>query len=154
VLVVRTGQAGDFSPYDLRLVNDSIQASEDPFKVTEVLAGFDPQLAAVEFSFKVECGPNFDCAPPAPACPPDAPAPPPINYLAKDYGSFRTLMLDRLSQLLPGWAGTSEAHLGVTFVELIAYLRDRLRSSRGATRFQCDGHWTLVVSHCRSVGTI
>ena len=65
VLVVRTGQAGDFSPYDLRLVNDAIQASEDPFKVTEVLAGFDPQLAAVEFSFKVECGPNFDCAPPA-----------------------------------------------------------------------------------------
>jgi hypothetical protein len=132
VLVVRTGQAGDFSPYDLRLVNDATQALEDPFQVTEVLTGFDPQLAAVEFSFKVECGPNFDCAPPVPACPPDAPAPPPINYLAKDYGSFRTLMLDRLSQLLPGWAGASEADLGVALVELIAYVGDRLSYQQDA----------------------
>src|ERR1700730_16725751 len=89
VLIVRTGQAGDFSPYGLRLVNDATQALEDPFEVTEVLTGFDPQLAEVEFSFKVECGPNFDCAPQPPACPPAAPEPPPINYLAKDYGSFR-----------------------------------------------------------------
>ena len=27
-----------------------------------MLAGFDPQLAEVEFSFKVECPPYFDCA--------------------------------------------------------------------------------------------
>ena len=28
-----------------------------------MLAGFDPQLAEVEFSFKVECPPFFDCKP-------------------------------------------------------------------------------------------
>ena len=132
VLVVRTGQAGDFSPYKLRLVNDATQALEDPFAVTEVLIGFDPQLAEVEFSFKVECGPNFDCAPQSPQCPPSGPVPPPINYLAKDYGSFRTVILDRLSQLLPGWAGTSEADLGVALAELIAYVGDHLSYQQDA----------------------
>ena len=50
VLVVRTSAAGDFSPYVLRLVNNAAQASEDSFEVTEVLSGFDPQLAEIEFS--------------------------------------------------------------------------------------------------------
>src|SRR6185437_12805918 len=63
VLVVRTDKSGDFSTYTLRLVNNAQQAREDSFAVTEVLTGFDPQLAAVDFSFKVECGPDFDCAP-------------------------------------------------------------------------------------------
>src|SRR6185436_4134956 len=83
-------------------------------------------------SFKVECGPDFDCAPQPPACPPNLPAPPPINYLAKDYGSFRTLILDRFSQLLPAWAGTSEADLGVALAELIAYVGDHFSYQQDA----------------------
>ena len=35
-------------------------------------AGFDPLLAEVEFSFKVECPSDFDCAPPC-TCPPERP---------------------------------------------------------------------------------
>lgn len=125
-LVIRTSQAGDFSPYTLRLVNDSTGASEDSFEVTEVLDEFDPQLSAVQFSFKVECGPNFDC-PPAPCdCPPEAATPPAINYLAKDYGSFRGVMLDRMNQLLPNWKATSEADLGIALAELISYVGDHL----------------------------
>jgi len=126
VLVIRTNKAGDFSTYTLRLVNGAAQALEDPFDVTEALAGFDPQLAEVAFSFKVECGPNFDCQPQLPDCPPPPVTLPPINYLAKDYGSFRTVMLDRLNQLLPNWGATSEADLGVALAELIAYVGDRL----------------------------
>jgi hypothetical protein len=132
ILVVRTTKAGDFSPYTLRLVNDASTAHEDPFHVTEVLDGFDTQLAEVEFSFKVECGPDFECAPQLPDCPPTTPVPPPINYLAKDYGSFRTIMLDRLSQLVPTWGGTSEADLGVALTELIAYVGDYLSYQQDA----------------------
>jgi hypothetical protein len=132
VLVVQTNKAGDFSTYVLRLVNSTTQAAEDPLDVREVLTGFDPQLAEVQFSFKVECGPNFDCKPQPPACSPIPPTPPPINYLAKDYGSFRTLILDRLNQLLPSWGGTNEADLGVALAELIAYRGDYLSYQQDA----------------------
>ena len=132
VLVVRTSVSGDFSPYTLRLVNYAPQAREDVFDLTETLAGFDPQLAEVEFSFKVECPPFFDCAPQKPNCPPDLPAPPPINYLAKDYGSFRSILLDRLNQLVPNWGAASEADIGVAMAELVAYVGDYMSYQQDA----------------------
>jgi hypothetical protein len=132
VLVVRVSEAGDFSPYKLRLVNDAAQAREDTFELTETLAGFDPELSEVEFYFKVECGPDFDCAPQPPDCPPDLPEPPPINYLAKDYGSFRTILLDRLNQLLPNWGAATEADQGVVLAELVAYVGDYLSYQQDA----------------------
>lgn len=134
ILVVRTHVAGDFSTYRLRLVKSATdaKASGPHFEITEALDGFDPQLADVSFSFKVECLQNFDCKPQAPDCPPSTITPPPINYLAKDYGSFRTLMLDRLNQLLPGWGSTSEADFGVALAELIAYVGDRLSYQQDA----------------------
>ncbi len=132
ILVIRTDRAGDFSTYALRLVNGASQALGDPFEVTEALAGFDPQLAEVQFSFKVECGPSFDCQQQPPTCAPAADTPPSINYLAKDYGSFRQIMLDRLSQLLPGWNPSNEADLGVALAELIAYVGDNLSYQQDA----------------------
>ena len=132
ILVIRTSTAGDFSPYTLRLVNNAAAAAQDNFEVTETLAGFDPQLAEVTFSFKIDCPPYFDCKPPAPNCPPDTPTPPPINYLAKDYGSFRTILLDRLNQLLPSWGATSEADMGIVLAELIAYAGDQLSYQQDA----------------------
>jgi hypothetical protein len=131
-LVVRVNEAGDFSPYKLRLVNDAAQAREDSFELTETLVGFDPELSEVEFSFKVECGPDFDCAPQPPDCPPDLPEPPAINYLAKDYGSFRTILLDRLNQLLPNWGAAAEADQGVVLAELVAYVGDYLSYQQDA----------------------
>jgi hypothetical protein len=58
--------------------------------------------------------------------------PPPINYLAKDYGSFRTLILDRLNQLLPASVGNNEADLPVVLAELIAYRADLLSYQQDA----------------------
>ncbi len=126
ILVVRVSQWGDFSPYTFQLVNNATNAAQDSFQVTEALSGFDPQLAEVTFSFKVQCGPEFDCAPIPPDCPPDLPTPPPINYLAKDYPTFRQVMLDRMNQLLPSWGATSEADMGIMLAELVAYAGDQL----------------------------
>lgn len=126
VLLIGTNKPGDFSPYTLRFVKDSSTAPEDPFELTEVPDEFDLQLAEVQFSFKVECAPNFDCKPQSPYCLPVPVIPPPINYLAKDYGSFRGIMLDRLRQLLPNWNPSNEADLGVALAELIAYVGDYL----------------------------
>ena len=51
---------------------------------------------------------------------------PEIDYLAKDYASFRRLMLDQLSLLAPEWQEGSPADLGHSLVELLAYAADYL----------------------------
>jgi hypothetical protein len=53
-------------------------------------------------------------------------SPPEIDYLAKDYASFRRLMLDHLSQLVPDWREQSPADLGHAVVEVLAYAADYL----------------------------
>lgn len=126
VLVVRLDKYGDFSPYTLSLVGDAEAASEATFPITETLANFDPQLSSVTFNFKADCGPEFDCAPTPDDCAPQLPTPPPINYLAKDYTTFRQVMLDRMNQLLPAWGATSEADQGIMLAEVVAYACDQL----------------------------
>jgi hypothetical protein len=144
VLVVRTSVAGDFSPYVLQIVADARVAAEDPFAITEALPGFDPALSQVGFSFKVECPPEFDCAPPPAACPPDVPPSPPINYLAKDFGSFRTTLLDRIGQLVPTWTASTEADVGVMLAELVAYVGDHLSYQQDAVATEA------YIETCRS----
>ncbi|MEA2196073.1 MAG: hypothetical protein QOJ25_124, partial [Solirubrobacteraceae bacterium] len=117
ILLVRTDSSGDYSTYTLRLV--AAHAGESP------PADFDPLLASVAFSFKVECPSDFDCAP-ACDCGPDSAEEPAISYLAKDYDSFRRLMLDRLSLVTPGWTERVPADAGVALVELLAYVADEL----------------------------
>jgi baseplate J-like protein len=117
MLVVRTTMSGDFSQYTLRL-RASANDEQSP-------DGFDPRLSAINFSFKVECASDFDCAA-VPVCPPTPVSSPNIDYLAKDYSGFRRLMLDRLSLLAPGWRERSAADVGVALVELLAYAADNL----------------------------
>lgn len=117
ILVVRTQEAGDYSPYLLRIAV--------PGPVPQPLPGFDPAFSRVTFSFKVECRSEFDCAPDD-ACPPRTGPALQIDYLARDYASFRRLMLDRITQLVPDWRESSPADEGVTLVELLAYVADQL----------------------------
>jgi hypothetical protein len=116
-LVVRTTVFGDFSRYTLHLRAGS--GSDQP------PGGFDPRLSEIDFSFKVECPSDFDCAATQP-CPPQPAAKPDIDYLAKDYTGFRRLMLDRMNLLAPGWSERTAADVGVTLVELMAYAADNL----------------------------
>ena len=111
VLMVEVDQPGDFSIYQLRLVKDTLDES--------VPESVDPQLAAVEFSFKVECPSPFDCAP-RHVCPAEQVTLPEIDYLAKDYASFRRLMLDRMAALMPAWKERNAADLGIVLVEALA----------------------------------
>ncbi len=120
VLVARPSARGDFSKYVLALVNrDNPSLAPD---------GFDQQLSTMEFTFKVECEGDFDCMQEGmheeqePAPQPN----PPIDYMAKDYASFRRLMLDRLATIAPDWKERSPADMGVALVELLAYVGDHL----------------------------
>ncbi len=122
-LTVTVNEAGDFSLYRLRLIS----SPSDPV----VPDGFDQQLSEIEFSFKAACPSDFDCAPRR-ECPPEKLPEPRIDYLAKDYSSFRQLMLDRLSALTPGWKERNPADLQVALVELLAYVGDHLSYQQDA----------------------
>jgi len=115
--------AGDYSRYVLRLA----RSATDPRPPD----GFDPILSRIDFSFKVDCPSEFDCRR-GHVClrpPPDEPE---IDYLAKDYGSFRRLLLDRLALLLPDWRERNAADFGVAMVELLAYAGDQLSYEQDA----------------------
>lgn len=117
VLVVRTEVRGDFSTYTLALVVAGSKAH---------LTGFDPELSTVALRFKVECPTDLDCASASECGAPPAGETPRIDYLAKDFTGFRRLMLERLSTLSPSWAERSAADIGITVVELMAYVADEL----------------------------
>lgn len=117
VVTVIVDKAGDYSDYTLKLVSG--KGDQQPPE------GYDPRLCAVTFCFKIDCPSDFDCRPECP-CPPETPDAPEIDYLAKDYASFRRLMLDRMSLLAPQWRERNPADLGVALVELLAYAGDYL----------------------------
>jgi len=112
---------GDFSTYTLRLVKSDAKGRRG----TEPLDDFDPRYSSLEFSFKCECPTDLDCLPESVCSPPQGPRPE-INYLTKDYASFRQLILDRLAVLMPDWTERHAADLGITLVELLAYVGDYL----------------------------
>jgi hypothetical protein len=100
--------------------------------------GFDPRYACHEFTFHPECA-DLDCAS-QPDSPEETVAPPEIDYLAKDYGSFRQLLLDRLSLTMPAWTERHVPDLGVTLVELLAYEGDRLSYRQDAVATEAYLH--------------
>ena len=122
VLEILVNTPGDSSPYTLRLVDLDGRSP---------LPGLDELLAQVTFSFKVECPSPFDCRSDA-VCAEPADPPLQLDYLAKDYGSFRRLMLDRLSLLMPEWRERHAADLGIMLVELLAYAADQLSYEQDA----------------------
>ena len=108
-IAVRVDTPGDFSTYTL-----AIQS-----------ALLDPFYAQIEFHFKAGCPSHFDCRP-LTYCPPDVSEPPPIDYMAKDYASFRQALINLIPNLVPGWAERREADFSMTLLELLAYAGDQL----------------------------
>jgi hypothetical protein len=123
VLTINLEGPGDFSPYQLAVVAGP--------GIADPPDGFDPQLSTVSFSFKAGCPTPADCLPDN-CCPAPVRSAPDINYLAKDYGGFRQVMLDRLAVLVPGWTETHAADLGVAMVETLAYAADHLSYQQDA----------------------
>lgn len=109
-LFVELDRAGDFSTYTLRL---------------QGIERVDPRYESAQFSFKIDCPSDLDCATPC-GCAPEAPVDPELNYLAKDYASFRQLILDRMALNVPGWTERHVPDLGVALVEALAYEGDLL----------------------------
>ena len=118
ILIMRPVRDGDFSIYKLRLIRDLDNRELPP-------SGFDGILSQIDFTFKVECPTHFDCKVER-ECPPEIREEPAIDYMAKDYASFRRLMLDRMAATMPTWKERNPADLGVVLIELLAYVGDHL----------------------------
>lgn len=117
---VVTDKEGDFSTYTLRVV-----AGRDKEGKWKRHPKLDAHYDRIEFSFKADCPSDLDCKQEV-VCPPEQLAEPEINYLAKDYASFRQLILDRLALVMPDWKERHVLDLGITLVELLAYVGDHL----------------------------
>ena len=117
VLTVVVDRAGDYSTYTLSIVTSPFDATPPP--------GFDPVLASIDFSFKVECPNDFDCEE-------DSPAPSrtfidaDLDFLAKDYASFRRLMIERMGRLMPAWTDRNPAAIEMMLIEALAATADHI----------------------------
>ncbi|MDB5069130.1 MAG: hypothetical protein JWM87_241 [Candidatus Eremiobacteraeota bacterium] len=119
-------RSGDRSAYTVHLV-DERDAARPP-------EGYDVVLSHATFRFITpESAPQaaIDCERPPIALVEEAPLPE-IDYLAKDYASFRRLMIERLSLLVPDWQERNPADLGIMLVELLAYAGDYLSYEQDA----------------------
>lgn len=122
-LTFKVDRAGDFSWYEFAL--------QDPAAPQDVPEFFDPVLSSLRFSFKAQCPSDFDCADDG-ICPPTAPLEPALDYLAKDYASFRRLMLDRMASRVPGFDARHPADFNMALVELFAHVGDQLSYQQDA----------------------
>jgi hypothetical protein len=122
VLDIAVSAQGDFSTYWLSIGWQPVPADDS---WTYILAGVDRQFSVAPINFRPGCPIDFDCAPEAPPTPP-APPEPALDYLAKDYASFRQLLLDLVAQRNPTWLERNPADMGIMLLELLAYEGDYL----------------------------
>jgi hypothetical protein len=120
-LEIAVSEEGDFSTYRLAL-GWSLQPDAT---FQQQIPALDVQFSIAPINFKAGCPTDFDCRA-LKICPPDQPADPVIDYLAKDYASFRQLLIDLIPQLNPGWIERNPSDLGIALLELLAFEGDNL----------------------------
>ncbi len=110
VVSLTTKYPGDFSLYRLHIDNALV----------------DPYYNDVLFSFKANCPSDLDCEAPPRDCPPDEPVDFPVDYMARDYLSFKGALLGFASQRYPDWPDRLEADGGMMMVEIMSALGDEM----------------------------
>jgi hypothetical protein len=121
ILVVRPDKVGDMTLYTLQLVSSDDYSKPPPT--------FDTVLSKTDFSFRLDC--LDDSEPFEKLTPENIPtllssSEPTVDYMSKDYASFRKLMLDRLSLINPKWNEQNPADMGIAIIEMLAYVGDNL----------------------------
>lgn len=118
VLRLSVPDRGDFSTYTLTIKNAPT---------------LDPYFTQVPFSFYAFCPSPVDCRTPPPFCPDSDDPLPSIDYLAKDYDSFKRALSEFSAQRFPEWRERAEADFGMVMLEAFSavgdefsYLQDRI----------------------------
>ncbi len=113
-LLLTTSGVGDYSTYVLGV------AFSDAAGDTLI----DPLFAELPFKFRpgcfnLNCAPAFDVGAPAAVLPE-------IDYLARDFDSFKHVLINAMRARVPDWEPTSEADLDMVILDLIAADADEL----------------------------
>jgi Baseplate J-like protein len=100
---------GDYSTYTLELLFSPLR--------------IDPFFASLPLKFRPGCF-SSDCVPPVARS--AAAKNPAIDYLVKDYDSFRHTLMAAMAARVPGWTSTSEADHDQVLIDLFAAAADEL----------------------------
>jgi hypothetical protein len=119
-LRLRVERRGDFSRYTLAFRRDGA-----------AIPGYDALLSSIPLGFRLDCAQDFDCHA-APVVAAEELPKAPIDYQARDYEGFRTLLLDRFKSLVTDWVDPGPASPEVTLVEMLAHVADRLSYAQDA----------------------
>jgi hypothetical protein len=117
VLLLTVIPIGDYSTYRLTVSFQWTLEEEE----RDVI---DPVFNTVDFKFRPACF-NIDCT----SKPAELPKPidtPIIDYLAKDYDSFKHIMINAMMEKVPHWQPTSEADLDQVLIDLFSAAADEL----------------------------
>lgn len=111
-LKLKIAPVGDYSTYLLSTTAVGLSAPGNALPLA-----MDPLLNALPFKFRPGCF-NLNCTPAERVAPP--PLEPEIDYLARDYDSFRHVLIAAMMKRVPGWTPSSEADLDQVLIDLIA----------------------------------
>lgn len=121
-----TQSNGTILTVDLRASLADLGGAEAGFAFLEVqdVDSIDPLFARAKFALAS----GKSVVDPLPTAAPDGDeaTSASIDYLAKDYQSFLTLMFDHLAMLMPDWRERHAADIGNAMVEVLAYAADYL----------------------------
>jgi hypothetical protein len=120
-------EGGTALAVDLDAGLDALGGEESGFAFLQIhnLDSVDQLFSRATFS--LEKGERAAIDPLRPAHHPEAPRPSRgIDYLAKDFQSFRRLMLDHMAAQAPDWRERHPADIGIVLVEILAYAADYL----------------------------
>ena len=113
-LEIEVDEPGGFEPYRLTLRH--LPGGAEPHQL-------DPFFASTLFDFKQGCPTGFDCArEPREQRQPGVDFP--VDYLARDFESFRRALLDFAAQRYPHWREPIEADFAVMLLEIMAAMGD------------------------------
>lgn len=116
-VILQIDREGDFSTYKLTISKIKTRSGKP----------IDPFFATKEFSFKKHCSSEFDCRKTeekeVETTVEDTQV---IDYMAKDYESFRRALIDLIPSKISFWKDASEADFGIVMLELFAHVADQL----------------------------
>ena len=112
-----------------------LQATDTP--ADSGASRIDPFCDGLDFSFKQGCPSPFDCKP-SHDCPPEERVDYPVDYLARDFESFRAALSSFAAERYPDWEINMPADFGAMVMEMFAALGDEFAFIQDG--FKREGH--------------